>query len=283
MYIKIHYLIYPAVIGVVLALFVSQAVSYKFINVKPVPFASVKRTSTIIINSRKVLEDIVDKNIFNLASPPIPIIDNSNDNGSVSAPVAATLTNAKLIGVLISQLGDGIAVITLNDSTLAISVGKEKNGLKLVKLSTYEATVEQSGAIYVLRLERDPNSLLQQVVANKGNTTNIAVGKTQNILLKRSEIEKELKDLNKVLQSALVTPLYKNSVFEGYSITRMRPDSPLAKLGLQVGDVIVRINGEEIKTPDVLFGMLSSIDDISVITLDIIRKGSKNMLFIEIV
>ena len=62
----------------------------------------------------------------------------------------------------------------------------------------------------------------------------------------------------------------------------MKDDSPLKKIGLQTGDMIARINGNDLKSPEILFNMLSQIDDIDAISVDMIRNNEKKTLFVEI-
>lgn len=62
----------------------------------------------------------------------------------------------------------------------------------------------------------------------------------------------------------------------------MTKDSVLRSLGLKNGDAIMRINGEELKSPEVLFSMLSSVENVSAVTLDLERAGQKKTIFVEI-
>ena len=79
----------------------------------------------------------------------------------------------------------------------------------------------------------------------------------------------------------MITPFYDNGVFAGYKVARLKPDSPLRKLGLEVGDVLTRMNGSDIK-PQMLFEMLSQLDDVSAINIDMIRHNEKKSVFVEI-
>ena len=107
-------------------------------------------------------------------------------------------------------------------------------------------------------------------------------GTNVNITVPRDELKNDLKDVNKVLQSARVATFYENGNFVGYRVAMLKPESPLLKLGLKVGDVITRINGSELTNPAALFNMFSQVDDISALNVDMLRNNEKKSLFVEI-
>ena len=107
-------------------------------------------------------------------------------------------------------------------------------------------------------------------------------GANINITVPRDELKNDLKDINKVLQSARVATFYEDGNFVGYRVAMLKPESPLLKLGLKVGDVITRINGSELTNPAALFNMFSQVDDISALNVDMLRNNEKKSLFVEI-
>ncbi len=281
MYLKIPYLTYSLLFGVFFGWLVSELVSYIYADAKQLPVVSVNSQKAVVY-SNEMLRKLVSDNIFNLALLSAQAIETDNGDGTVTAP---ELVNAKLVGIVSTDMGRGVALILVDGKTIALSIGKEKEGLKLVSLGIDEAEVERGGRKYLLKLEKGKSvfSTASSSNSKKGSSGAPVAAGSLNISIPRAEIVGELKDLNKVLQSALVSPSYEGTEFLGYKISRMKEGSPLGKLGLQLGDVITRINGESLKSPEVLFQMLSNLDDISAVSIDIMRSGTKNTLFVEII
>ncbi len=281
MYLKIPYLAYSLLFGVFFGWLASELISYIYADAKKLPVVSVSSQKAVVY-SGEMLRKLISDNIFNLELLSAQAVDVENEDGTVTTP---ELVNAKLVGIVSTDTGRGVALILVDGKTIALSIGKEKEGLKLVSLGIDEAEVEKGGKKYLLKIEKGKSVLSTASSRNSKNESSgtPAAAGSLNISIPRAEIVGELKDLNKVLQSALVSPSYEGTEFLGYKIARMKEGSPLAKLGLQIGDVITRINGESLKSPEVLFQMLSNLDDISAVSIDIMRSGTKNTLFVEII
>lgn len=289
--IKIPYLIYPVIAGLMIGWLISVIISSFFVEAKPMPIASARKTVTKVpIDS--LSKKAIETNLFNLATTPVTVDVSTTNNSSSSngEPVAPPFT-AKLIGILKDNKGvNSIAIISVDNNTFSIKVGKEKNGITLVALEDYTAIIMKNNTKYSIKLDKS-ESQISNVHHKRNNTTQSSgssdpvittSGSNINISLKREDVQSELKDLNKILQSALVSPFYENGEFKGYRVTRMKDSSPLKKLGFQTGDTITRINGSDLKSPEILFNMLSQIDDITAISVDMIRNAEKKTLFVEI-
>lgn len=68
----------------------------------------------------------------------------------------------------------------------------------------------------------------------------------------------------------------------GALVARVLPDSPAEEAGLQVGDIVVRFNGEEISTSSDLPPLVGSTTVGSTVPVDIIREGKRKTLRVEI-
>ena len=91
--------------------------------------------------------------------------------------------------------------------------------------------------------------------------------------ISRSEVDKTLQDLNKVLTEARAVPNFENGVPAGYKLFQIVPGSIYDKLGLQNGDVISNLNGQPINDPGKAFEMLSELKTSSHLELTIKKDG----------
>ena len=302
--IKIPYFVYPIIFGLMLGWLVAMVIGA--VSARPKPLPAIKTAkATKAVASPMLTDKVIEDNVFALELKPdeqsvteangqvVYNPDGTIASGSPSqaAPPPPPFT-AKLLGILKDAGGlNSIAIINMDNGTVSIKLGGEKNGLKLISLDELSAVVEKDRKKYTITIEKG-STIANTAQTKKGNAPQPAAavkpnasqssGTNINVNLNRDEVRSELKDLNKVLQSALVSPFYNDGQFLGYRVTRLRDDSPLRKLGLLPGDTITRINGNELKSPELLFNMLSQVDDISAISIDMIRNTEKKTIFVEI-
>ena len=91
--------------------------------------------------------------------------------------------------------------------------------------------------------------------------------------VQRSEVDKALQDLNKVLTEARAVPNFENGVANGYKLFQIVPGSIYDKLGLQNGDVITGLNGSAINDPGKAFEMLSELKTTNHLELQVKKDG----------
>ena len=102
------------------------------------------------------------------------------------------------------------------------------------------------------------------------------------IRLDPREVDAALSDLNKVLTQARVVPNMIAGKISGYTIFEIVPGSIYSRLGLRNNDVVERINGVEIKSPDTLYQLFQQIRNERRVALDLSRGGKRESVNIEI-
>lgn len=89
-----------------------------------------------------------------------------------------------------------------------------------------------------------------------------------------------LNNLSQVATQARIVPSFKNGKPNGFKLFSIKPNSIYSKLGLQNGDVIHKINGYEMSSPDKALEIYQKLKDASNITVDMTRRGqSKNFSY----
>ena len=89
----------------------------------------------------------------------------------------------------------------------------------------------------------------------------------------RSEINNALTNLSDLATKARIVPSFKNGVANGFKLFSIVPDSLYAKIGVQNGDVIRRITGYEMNSPDKALEIYQKLRDASRIEIEIERRG----------
>jgi general secretion pathway protein C len=94
----------------------------------------------------------------------------------------------------------------------------------------------------------------------------------------KKEIEGVLSNLNTVATQARIVPSFHNGKANGFKLFSIRPGSLYSKIGIQNGDIVQRINGYEINSPDKALEIYSKLKDAQSITVDLIRRGKSSTL-----
>lgn len=69
---------------------------------------------------------------------------------------------------------------------------------------------------------------------------------------------------------------------DGVLVLDVKEDSPAARAGIRGGDIITRIDGTAVSNADELMEKLSAFEESDTVTVDVLRKGARKTLGIEI-
>ena len=94
----------------------------------------------------------------------------------------------------------------------------------------------------------------------------------------RAEIDNVLSNLNQIATQARIVPSFHNGKANGFKLFSIRPGSLYSKIGIQNGDIIQKINGFEINSPDKALEIYSKLKDAQQISVDLVRRGKSKSL-----
>jgi len=89
----------------------------------------------------------------------------------------------------------------------------------------------------------------------------------------RSTVDNALNNLSKLATDARVVPAFEGGKPVGFKLFSIKPGSLYSKIGLQNGDVISKINGYEMSSPEKGLEVYQKLKDSSSITVDVKRRG----------
>ncbi len=72
---------------------------------------------------------------------------------------------------------------------------------------------------------------------------------------------------------ARIVPSFKNGQANGFKLFSIRPDSLYSKIGIQNGDVIQRINGYDMNSPDKALEAYTKLRNAGALDLTVERNG----------
>lgn len=94
----------------------------------------------------------------------------------------------------------------------------------------------------------------------------------------RAEIDNVLSNLNQIATQARIVPSFHNGKANGFKLFSIRPGSLYSKIGIQNGDIIQKINGFEMNSPDKALEIYSKLKDADNISVDLVRRGKTKSL-----
>jgi len=89
----------------------------------------------------------------------------------------------------------------------------------------------------------------------------------------RRVIEATLGDLNKMAVQARIVPSFKNGVANGFRLFSIQPGSLYSAIGVENGDVIQRLNGYELNSPEKALELYQKLKEAGHVTLEMERQG----------
>jgi general secretion pathway protein C len=110
----------------------------------------------------------------------------------------------------------------------------------------------------------------------KGGQSGIEQLAPNQFNVSRTEVDKALSDLNKILTEARAIPHIENGVPGGFKLIQIVPNSIYDKLGLKDNDILCGVDGDPINDPGKAFELLASLKTRSALELCVKRGGKMN-------
>ena len=89
----------------------------------------------------------------------------------------------------------------------------------------------------------------------------------------RNVIDSTLSNLNTIATQARIVPSFKNGVASGFKLFSIQPGSLYSSIGIENGDVIQRVNGYEINSPEKALELYQKLRESAHVTIELERGG----------
>jgi general secretion pathway protein C len=245
----------------------------------------------------KAAEPVAQLNAEKLAKltglpPPVkdvPVVEPEKEDMS-SAPVRTSLA-VKLLGTLLAASPEWSIASIYDDvtkKTQTYMVGSLIQGAEVLEIERERVIIKHNGRREFIdstlgggggaiayaptpamaspvNTSPPPSSALGTGIKSTGNN---------NYEIPRAEIDKTLSNLNDVAMQARIVPAFKDGVAQGFKLFSIRPDSIYTKIGIQNGDVIKRINGFDLNSPEKALEIYSKLKEANRIDIEVERNGA---------
>ncbi len=252
----------------------------------PVPVVVRPSFGTAIVSATS------ERNIFN-AEPEVAVEEGTpgEGDGTGQGGGPAISLNVKLLGTMMStKAADSLAMISLDDKPRLVRTGQLLNEIvEVFEIHARYIVLRQGENLSVVTLwdeavdRATPRVATQAAVAvgtapaDGGDPYAAGIQKKgpYDYQIDRNMLEEQLQDLTKLGMQARIVPNYEGGKYAGFRLVGIRPNSLYKSLGMQSGDLLQRINGEEIDTPNKAIQLFESLRSSSQIAIDVVRRGKK--------
>ncbi len=195
----------------------------------------------------------------------------------------------KLVGTMVANRDEwsmcNIEDVT-NHEVKVYMVGDHIQGAEIVRIERWRVLINNNGRLEFIDNEAGDGSSpvaantivppVQNTAAPPGPAVGGGIRQTgeDTYEIEKEEINKALSNLNQIAMQARIVPAFKDGVATGFKLFSIRPDSLYSKIGIQNGDVIRRINGFEINSPDKALEVYSKLKEAGRIEIEVDRNGS---------
>lgn len=242
---------------------------------------------------------IEDRNLFNAHPTPEPAATPTPAPAAQATPEPAPARplpplNLTLLGTVVVDGAPSFAVIQDGNEVKVVREGREvAEGATLVKVLPDRIRVRRGGAEEEILLfqptaearadrSRRPSSPSPPEPEPSAAGDTVQKVAEDKWVIDARELEQAQENMSQLLTQIRVVPNFTDGQPDGFKVFAIRPGSLFAKIGLQNGDVIKRINGIEIQGPEQAFEAYQRLKDETTIQLDLVRRNQNQTFTYEI-
>jgi general secretion pathway protein C len=241
--------------------------------------------------TRSAYQEIVRRDIFNLEPPP-------QQHVAVAENVDLHL---ELIGVSIASAGKSPFAIIADRTGVqnVYSLGQTiPNAGKLVEVDKDHVLIDHNGKRIALNL---PGSDLPGPVVAAQPTApvvdddsdasaddddvydpNVEDLGDNRYKIPRATLDHSIGNLSQLLTQIRAIPNIQNGRTNGFSLSEIEPGSVFDEMGLEEGDVLRSVNGQNVTDPTQAMQMMSALRNASQISIQVLRDGEPTTLSYQI-
>ena len=226
---------------------------------------------------RRDFQVILDRNLFDSVAGSIAQLDLSAQAISAATPATTTKSSSDytLIGTVVA--GDGsLALIKSGKKIKVFRVHEEISpriiiveiGRKLVVLNDHGKHIE-----LLLKQRKGAKAQLVKPGGGAVATGGVVAVDEDHWQISKSVIANARANLSSLLKTARVIPQVNNGKTIGFKVVELQKGSLLTQIGLQIGDLIVKINDVELNSPEKALQIFQQVREANNLSLSLVRNG----------
>jgi len=197
--------------------------------------------------------------------------------GPSGAPVAESYTAFTLIGTIEGEFFSGAVLADATNQQAFYRLGQKlPDGSQIVKVKRDQVTLKRADGSSVEIQIVDDTKIVNVAKAVPGSGIK-KVGEGR-FMVDQREIASSTENLSQVLTQARALPYIEAGKTVGFRISEIVPGSIYEKIGLVNGDVVQRVNSQEVDDPGKFFQLYQGLKDEKRISIDLLRNGQRQSL-----
>jgi len=231
------------------------------------------------------------------AAGPAPTPQNCDD--PTAAPARSNTRIVLVAAVIAERPGDSLVTLTDASSreTRVLGVGDEFAGARMLGLQRVRDEADTTGNGYrticlicnggtkeyvefspapitASAGEAMPNLGVAPVPGPRGGGgEGVRVVSANKYEIEKGVIDRTLSNMNTIATQARIVPSFKNGVANGFKLFSIQPGSLYSSIGIENGDVIQRINGYEINSPEKALELYQKLRESQQVSIELERAG----------
>ena len=205
------------------------------------------------------------------------MLDTTANKATVVATVntGISITNMVLKG-LYGKGSNGFAIVALKataQKTSIISAGEEFSGYTLKTILSDRVVFTKADKEYVLKMEN------AKMLATAGVVSPV-LDNTKSV--SRNDIMEYAQNPKQIWRDISIQEVKNGKKIEGFKVTRIQENSKMAELGLQKGDVIIKVNNRVLKSYKDAIDIYAKIGTLEAVQIVVKRNNQEVELVYEI-
>jgi general secretion pathway protein C len=241
------------------------------------PMAPPRTPRAATVHPRSHYEAIARRDIFNLEPPPAKV--------EAPAPVTHDL-HIKLLGTSLITGSKPFAIIEDSNTgqQLLYRVGDNiPDAGRLVQVKRSSVIIDQGGQLVTVTMESNepvPSSAPAQGPARMRHFRGLRGGNavrrlgSNRYLLQRADVNQRLQNLSQLLTQIRAVPNMVGGHADGYVLSNIQSGSIFQQIGLHDGDILMNVNGQEVRDPTQAIQLFNQLRNSSSLTLQVLREGA---------
>ena len=204
--------------------------------------------------------------------------ESSADLASRLDELSLTSLNCTLIGTVTKETGPSWAIIKDNQSNKEekYTVGSAIRGakVKMILRNKVVLNIEGKDELLVMGIEKIKADRSDERGPEQGATG----GEVSTYKLSKDFVQESINNVAQIMANVRITPHLEDGQPKGFQIRRMKQESIFKTMGFRDGDIIQKVNGQEIHSAEDIMGLYGSLKDANFFSIDILRKGKARTL-----
>jgi len=202
--------------------------------------------------------------------------------GPSSGPATVESVNYKLIGTIEGQDFSGAVLEDSTGQAFYRMNQKLPDGSRIVKVKRDKVTLQRPEGSMIDVLLADDDKIVNMQTPGGNGGKGVKKVSDGRYMVDQGEMLASTENMSQILTQARALPYMENGKTVGFRISEIVAGSMYEKIGLKNGDVIQKVNAQDVDDPAKFFQLYQGLRNERNVSIDLIRGGAHQTLNYEI-